>query len=1100
VRLGRPVFLLLAGWLLAASIAFGRVAENGEVLFPGESRERPIAAGEIHLYRVAAAAAPLLITVEQRGIDLVVETHGPAETTVRRTDTLSDRWAPEIVLLPPGVTGEHCIEIRSGDRFAIPGSYTLRVESLPAATDQEVRYVAALQATVLAGEFPRRTPDERSQAMAAYREALTAWRALGNHRWEAEALTLLATLELASNPKSAAEHYQEALALWRGLAEPRREAAALRLLGVAHLRSGEMAAAREAQEKSVALWQGLRERSGEAESRNELCLVEQTRGAWPMALDCYQQVLPLFRDLGDRRGEATVLNNLGGIHDSLGEPDAALARYQEALALRLDLGDRSGEAQTLNNIAVVHRGLGEWQEALRIYGQVREILRGLGDRSREAFLLNNVGYTYNSLGEPQRALSFLEDALRLRRETGDRLGEVITLNNLGNVWRSLGDWNKALAHHRQALEIAMAVDDPFGQAISRIRLGEVQLDRGDVATALQEIEPALAYLQKTGSRHAEAQALHLKARVLIMAGRPREALPVLQEALGRRRELRDGAGEADALQALAAAERTLGLAKEARAHAEAAVALVEELRGGFVSPDLRAAFLATQHRAYSLLIDLLMDRHAADPGGGHDRTALAVSEQARARSLLDVLYSGDSLQSRTVSSALTDRRRSLRYRLSAKAEQLLRKTRQEEIQSLERELDTLRAELDSVEAEIRKLDPRYAAVAAPRSLRVEDISPLLDPGTLLVEYSLGEGRSYLWAVGDGSFRSFVLPPEKEIAALARQLHEELSTVEAGAGSRRKDVAEELSRLLLGPVWPEASRYRRLIVVPDAALHLVPFAALPVPGAGGPLLDQLEIVYLPSATTLAQQRQRLQQRAPATHWAAVFADPVFERDDPRLASASAGGGQTTAQPAAEQGARQAPLADLERLPATRHEAEKIATFAPPGQVWTALDFEASREAALSGRLRDHRVLHFATHGTADTVNPELSGLVLSRVDANGRSRDGFLNLSDIYDLELDADLVVLSGCRTALGKEVRGEGVMGLTRGFFYAGVPRVVASLWRVQDRTTAELMTRFYRALWKDHRSPAAALREAQRSLRRDPRYRDSYSWAGFVLQGDWR
>src|SRR6185295_10781829 len=184
--------------------------------------------------------------------------------------------------------------------------------------------------------------------------------------------------------------------------------------------------------------------------------------------------------------------------------------------------------------------------------------------------------------------------------------------------------------------------------------------------------------------------------------------------------------------------------------------------------------------------------------------------------------------------------------------------------------------------------------------------------------------------------------------------------------------------------------------------------------------------------------------------------------------------------------------------TRSEADAIASLAPAGQVWTARDLAASREAVLSRDLREYRVVHFATHGLANARNPELSGLVLSLVDASGRPRQGFLSLSDIYELDLNAGLVVLSGCRTALGKEVPGEGLMGLTRGFLYAGVPRVVASLWRVQDRATAKLMAGFYRALWQEHLPAAAALREAQRSLRRDPRYSSPYSWAGFVLQGD--
>ncbi|HSS47465.1 MAG TPA: CHAT domain-containing protein, partial [Thermoanaerobaculia bacterium] len=565
------------------------------------------------------------------------------------------------------------------------------------------------------------------------------------------------------------------------------------------------------------------------------------------------------------------------------------------------------------------------------------------------------------------------------------------------------------------------------------------------------------------------------------------------------RTLRDRAGEADALRELALTERSLGRLAEARSYAQDAVARVEALRTGFVSPGLRATFLATQRRAYSLLIDLLMDER-------HDREALEVSERARARSLLDVLSSGSAVRTAgAVPAALLEKRQSLRRRLSAKADQQL-KQNGAAAEALGKESETLLAELDGMEAEIRRLDPRYAAVFEPHTLGVEDVARLLDPGTLLLEYSLGEDRSYLWAIEAGHLRSFVLPPQRKIETLARQLHDELSTIEVGAG-RRKGTAAELSHILLRPVESAVMRSRRLVVVPDGALHLLPFGALPAPGSGQPLLEQVEIAYLPSAITLGLQRQRLERRPPALHWAAVIADPVFTVDDPRLAagpsiaSRPASGRQVAKHTRAERGVPDdAPLSALERLPATRTEAEAIANLAPSGQVWTALNLAANRDAVLSGGLRDYRVVHFATHGLADARRPELSGLVLSLVDAAGKPQEGFLSLADIYDLDLNADLVVLSGCRTALGKEVRGEGIMGLTRGFLYAGVPRVAASLWRVQDGPTAKLMTLFYRALWQDHLPPAAALRKAQRSLRSNFQYREPYYWAGFVLQGDWR
>jgi CHAT domain-containing protein len=340
---------------------------------------------------------------------------------------------------------------------------------------------------------------------------------------------------------------------------------------------------------------------------------------------------------------------------------------------------------------------------------------------------------------------------------------------------------------------------------------------------------------------------------------------------------------------------------------------------------------------------------------------------------------------------------------------------------------------------------------------------------------------------------------REVEELARQVHADLSTVEAGGAGR--EAAARLSRLLFGPIWSRAAGARRLVIVPDGALHLVPFGALPAPDESGrPLLETLEVDYLPSATTLAELRRR-PAPPPSARRAAIFADPVFSADDLRFDRTS-GKAVTKRTPGGDptRGGAEELTPTFERLPASGREAEAIAALAPPGEVWIARDFAANREAVLSPELRSFRTLHFATHAVADTRTSELSGLVLSQVDGDGKPREGFLSLAEIYDLRLAADLVVLSGCRTALGKEVRGEGLVGLTRGFLYAGVPRVVASLWPVQDRAATELMTRFYRSLWLEGQSPAAALRQAQLAVRRDPRYRDPFHWAGYVLVGDWR
>ena len=291
------------------------------------------------------------------------------------------------------------------------------------------------------------------------------------------------------------------------------------------------------------------------------------------------------------------------------------------------------------------------------------------------------------------------------------------------------------------------------------------------------------------------------------------------------------------------------------------------------------------------------------------------------------------------------------------------------------------------------------------------------------------------------------------------------------------------------------------MVADGALHYLPFAALPLPGGGGAVLDAHEVVYLPSVSALAASRRATAGRSRPAGRVAVVADPVFGADDPRVLRVRATGAGTAASGASGASTDSADRnAHFVRLPASRREALDLAARVPRAERKVLLGFEAERRSVIGGGLGGYGVVHFATHGVIDEEEPALSGLALSRVDPAGRPRDGFLGLREIYDMALDADLVVLSACRTALGPEVRGEGMLGLTRGFLHAGARRVVASLWKVEDRATAELMSRFYRALWEDGLPAPAALRRAQRELRAERRHRDPADWAGFVLVGDWQ
>jgi CHAT domain-containing protein len=306
-------------------------------------------------------------------------------------------------------------------------------------------------------------------------------------------------------------------------------------------------------------------------------------------------------------------------------------------------------------------------------------------------------------------------------------------------------------------------------------------------------------------------------------------------------------------------------------------------------------------------------------------------------------------------------------------------------------------------------------------------------------------------------------------------------------------------MLLGPVAGELKQ-KRLVIVAEGLLQYLPFATLQSPDSARPLIVDHEIVTLPSASVLAVLREDFANRKPAPRSVAVLADPVFSANDARLNQQASHTEGSSVWNDAQRSASESGLDGLVRLRFSRQEADQIARVANDGRSLKALDFSANRAVAMDARLTDYRIVHFATHGLINNQHPDLSGIVLSLVDEQGRTQNGFLRLYDIYKLKLNADLVVLSACQTALGKEIKGEGLVGLTRGFMYAGAPRVVASLWRIDDRATAEIMKRFYESMLKDGLRPAAALRAAQISMLNDKRWQSPHFWAAFTIQGEWR
>ncbi len=839
--------------------------------------------------------------------------------------------------------------------------------------------------------------------------------------------------------------------------------------------------------KAVEIQRAIDDRLGEANALSSLGDAVTQSGRTRDALAHFTRSAELFHELEDPYNEAAGFFNRGVNELKLGDKSGALSSIQEAMSRFEATASRSEQAMCLHQIGQIYWAMGERQKVLDYFLKSLEIHRTSGNKAGEARTLNSIGAFYYNVNDNDRALEYFRRALALSRKLGQTGQTAVSLFSIGERFRFAGEYAKSRTALEEALPLARASGDRDTEARILSSLGTIYAASGDTPRALDILNQATDIAGARQDTAAEADALSKSGTLLGTIDRNAEALEKLNRAVSLDRDRGYAPGEAQSLFRIASIERkTLRLA-EARAHLEQAMSIVEGVWSHIASPEWSAQYLGSKKEFYDLYVDTLMAMHQQHPANGFDSAAFAAAERSRARSLLDVLAQAKADLQRDLDPQLVENEAILRKELgkAVQAQTVAAKQTRAQREQAAREIARLVEQYEIVEARLRESSSRYASVARPEPATVAQIQAELDADSVLLEYSLGQHQSYVWAVTRDGLSSFALPPAGRIETVAR----------AAYGQLQQDVAAspavgELSRMLLEPVRPNLDR-KRIVVVPDGILQYIPFSTLTNPARPNtPLLVHHELVNLPSAASLAVLRRESPRRQ-GLKQLAVFADPVFDSQDSRVS-----------HPPALRSADPKDLGlNLRRLPFTRLEAQSITEKSPPAERMSALDFEASRELFLSGETGRYRVLHLATHAVLNSEHPELSGVALSMVDKTGAPRDGFVRLVDIYHLRLGAELVVLSACETALGKEIRGEGLIGLTRGFMYAGAPRVVSTLWKVDDRATAELMRNFYDGMFGPGKlRPAAALRAAQLALSKQPRWRSPYFWGAFVLQGEWR
>jgi CHAT domain-containing protein/tetratricopeptide (TPR) repeat protein len=1133
--------------LLSIGLATTLLRAQAAILVAGSSFTREIAPKQEQDFGFQLTAGELIsFTLETSDPNLLVR-------VISKTgDTLLElphrRYGPLQWNFIAGETGRFLLRIVSLETNPTGRSYRLMVDQIRASTAADQRLAAAYSDFYRAETLRIKwDSQELKRALQNYQLAATAFMTQKQFAAAAVAWQSMAEVHFnQGNYKDAFQFFNEGLRTSRLANDPLLILEQLNNLAYVQITQGAL-------EEASALLSQVQAKLNEsndisepdrkrenAQIQNNLGEIEYGRGNLKQSFAFFAQAESVWQELGDRRALALIHKNKAFSFFDSGNANEAQPEFEQALKLWHDVGDLRGEAQTLTANGNLQTLTGDTYSALSSHRTARDIFRRIGDQQGEAVTSNGLGKVFEDLNRKQEAIDNYNVALRLNHELGNRDFEAVTNYYLGRAWRDLGNFELAKKYYDDSLRLSRAAGKVRMIAMAQMDMAGIFVKQQRFAEGLDSYENSLAVYKQSADLRRQAlthqglgELYRLQGKANLGSDHYRQALELFEHA-------KDPRGQAQSLYWLAKIAQEQGQLTEALAYSQRSIDLIEAQRARVVGQNWRSSYFASVRKHFELHVDILMQLDRRLPGGDFRKRAFEASERARARSLLELLGETNAEIRRGVSPELLARELTLRQQLSAKAAYQIKAVdahlSESKIAELELEIRTLNSEYDFVQAQIKAMSPGYANLMQPSAQSLNDVQAILkqDPGTVLLEYMLGDERSYVWKVTPTGLVSEELPDRRTLEALALTVYQGLTARqqqpdEDSSNYYRRYRADEqkfcpsameLSKSILAPLLTEPGA-KRLLVVADGGLQYIPFDALPSPAnASGPcdlnaepvnyvpLLTSLEVVHLPSFSSLTILRQLNATATRPGQEIAVWADPVFETDDPRIPSAFAkpvAHVETVSSTGTrEQNQNIIPLIQSRQSPtrllSTRDEGQSIMRFAPAGLSLLLTGFGATRESVLTGDLGNYRILHFATHSLVNNRYPALTGLWLSTINAEGQPQNGFLQLHDVYGLRLNADLVVLSGCQTGLGEELSGEGLIGLTQGFLYAGSKSVVVSLWSVKDKTTEALMASFYEAMLKDGMAPSAALRQAKLKIYQQRQWRSPYYWSAFVIQGEFR
>lgn len=830
-----------------------------------------------------------------------------------------------------------------------------------------------------------------------------------------------------------------------------------------------------------------------------------------LAIQTAQNALALFQSINDREGIANSYLAIGRFNYALDKMDEAAKNDQLSLEIWRELNDTVGEAQMLTQLGYIEGRRGDWLKGFSYLTQAQALLNDPDAVGPMAGIASGMGYFFNESGLPENGLIQYQRArdyyLKVPKGEGSYNRQVM---NIGYTYFLLDDYEAASRNLQQALEYFKSVDGAeLNTAECEEHIGQVYLAKDQYDLALQSWLPIPAVYESAGNHSDAAQVRALIGEAYQRLGKIELARTNYEAALKVFRAGDDPVRKAAVAFALGRLELNQNNYDSAEKYLKESIETTEDIRSGLSSRMLATAFSASVHDRYETYIECLMRKHKEQPGRGLELQAFEASELARARSLAALLRDTQTKIVTGIDQDLVEKENRLRREIHNTGDQIISLLatdyKTEQLIKIEKSLADLRQQHQKLTRQLQKQNPHYDQIKETTNYSVQQIQQVIveDNETMLLEYFLGENASYAWAITRNEVRVYKLPKADVITEAVKVVYDLLAKQPDDNTDKSLNKASgELAQLVLTPLANQPN-VKRVIVVADGALNYIPFQLLPAPSGNQVLVASYEVVNAPSASILGQLHQEKLQRPATTKILAAFGDPVFRSNYALFKnSASDESVAKATERDFEMDSDSRDPSKIQPLVYSKYELKNLSEIAG-SSVLVESGFDASRAMLEKTDFSKYTVLHFATHGLLNQKNPEQSGFYLSTVDASGHDQDGFITMEDVYNLRVPVALVVLSACRTGLGKEVRGEGLIGLTRGFMHAGASSVVASLWKVDDEATSELMKYFYTNMLKKGMRPAAALRDAQNTLRQNPQnpqWQSPHYWAAFTLQGEFK